>query len=87
MNKIEFITNKNILKHRGIIFKHGRRHNLTDCEHHFIYYHVPSGEIRDFNGTLYDDDFVEDIYSFCIGFGTIEDRLDPDKIVDFYTSE
>lgn len=67
-DKLNLIQNKNELWIRGILFKPGYRHNMTDCESHIIYKHVPTNTIKEFHGTLWNPDFIEQIYIWIMQF-------------------
>jgi len=66
MDKLNFIQEPKLLFEYGVISRRGPRHNMTDCEADITLIHIPTKTAKRFQGTLYDEKYVQSQYAFII---------------------
>lgn len=74
MTDSNFCQDNDLLWSRGIISRRGPRDNRTDCEVDIILIHVPTGTVKEFNGTWYNDNFISVMKSWILQFPEGDDK-------------
>ena len=85
MKDLDFCQNSEAILEYGIISRRGPRNNKTDCETDIIMIHVPTGKIKRFHGSFYDNNYVLDMCKWIRRFPKTKKGIEIDKMNYYYS--